>query len=158
MSPSNAELFDRALRVIPGGVNSPVRAFGSVGGTPYFVASADGPYVVDAEGRRLIDLVQSYGAIIAGHAHPAIVDAVIEATRGGTSFGAPTEREVRLAEAIVDRVDAVEQVRLVSRGSEATLIAIRPARGLQGRQRPRRGRGEAMVLVDTLGAFRTRGL
>lgn len=135
MSPSNAELFDRALRVIPGGVNSPVRAFGSVGGTPYFVASADGPYVVDAEGRRLIDLVQSYGAIIAGHAHPAIVDAVIEATRGGTSFGAPTEREVRLAEAIVDRVDAVEQVRLVSSGTEATMSAIRLARGFTGRDR-----------------------
>jgi glutamate-1-semialdehyde 2,1-aminomutase len=135
MSPTNDELFARALRVIPGGVNSPVRAFGSVGGTPYFVASADGPYVIDAEGRRLIDLVQSYGAIIAGHAHPAIVDAVVEATRGGTSYGAPTEREVRLAEAIVDRVAAVDQVRLVSSGTEATMSAIRLARGFTGRDR-----------------------
>jgi glutamate-1-semialdehyde 2,1-aminomutase len=99
------------------------------------VASANGPYVIDAEGRRLIDLVQSYGAIIAGHAHPAIVSAVIEATRGGTSYGAPTEREVRLAEAIVERVEAVEQVRLVSSGTEATMSAIRLARGFTGRDR-----------------------
>ena len=135
MSATNAELFERALRVIPGGVNSPVRAFGSVGGTPYFVASAEGPYVIDAEGRRLIDLVQSYGAIIAGHAHPAIVDAVVEAAHGGTSYGAPTEREVLLAEAIVDRVAAVDQVRLVSSGTEATMSAIRLARGFTGRDR-----------------------
>ena len=132
---SNEELFDRALRVIPGGVNSPVRAFGSVGGTPYFVARAQGPYVFDSTGRRLIDLVQSYGAIIAGHAHPAIVSAVVEAAEGGTSYGAPTEREVLLAEAIVERVSAVEQVRLVSSGTEATMSAIRLARGFAGRDR-----------------------
>ena len=132
---NNAALFERACRVIPGGVNSPVRAFGSVGGSPYFVASAAGPYVVDADGRQLIDLVQSYGAIIAGHAHPAIVDAVVEAAHGGTSYGAPTEREVRLAETIAQAMPAIEQVRLVSSGTEATMSAIRLARGFTGRDR-----------------------
>jgi glutamate-1-semialdehyde 2,1-aminomutase len=87
---TNVELFARARRVIPGGVNSPVRAFGSVGGDPYFVTRAEGPHVWDAEGRRYIDLVQSYGAIILGHAHPAVVRAVADAARGGTSYGAPT--------------------------------------------------------------------
>jgi glutamate-1-semialdehyde 2,1-aminomutase len=130
---TNDELFARAQRVIPGGVNSPVRAFGSVGGTPYFVARAEGPYVWDVEGTRRIDLVQSYGAIIAGHAHPAIVDAVREAAGGGTSYGAPTEREVLLAEAICERVPSVEMVRLVSSGTEATMSAVRVARGATGR-------------------------
>jgi glutamate-1-semialdehyde 2,1-aminomutase len=129
----NGALFARAERVIPGGVNSPVRAFRSVGGTPYFVARAEGGYVWDVEGRRYIDLVQSYGAIIAGHAHPAIVDAVQRAAADGTSYGAPTEREVLLAEAIVDRVRWVDQVRLVSSGTEATMSAIRVARGFTGR-------------------------
>jgi glutamate-1-semialdehyde 2,1-aminomutase len=132
-SPTNEELFARAQRVIPGGVNSPVRAFGSVGGTPYFVARAEGPYVWDVEGVRRIDLVQSYGAIIAGHAHPAIVEAVREAAGGGTSYGAPTEREVLLAEAICERVPSVEMVRLVSSGTEATMSAVRVARGATGR-------------------------
>ena len=131
--PTNDELFARAGVVIPGGVNSPVRAFGSVGGTPYFVDRAEGPYVWDGEGRRYVDLVQSYGAIILGHAHPAIVDAVQAAAAGGTSYGAPTEREVLLAEAIVDRVPSIEQVRLVSSGTEATMSAIRVARGATGR-------------------------
>jgi glutamate-1-semialdehyde 2,1-aminomutase len=130
----NASLFERAQRVIPGGVNSPVRAFKSVGGTPYFVARADGAHVWDAEGRRYIDLVQSYGAIIAGHAHPAIVEAVQRAAVDGTSYGAPTEREVQLAEAIVERVPSVELVRLVSSGTEATMSAIRVARGFTGRR------------------------
>ena len=94
---ANEELFERAQAVIPGGVNSPVRAFKSVGGTPYFVARADGAHVWDVEGRRYVDLVQSYGAIIAGHAHPAIVEAVQRAAADGTSYGAPTEREVQLA-------------------------------------------------------------
>ncbi|MEY2420088.1 MAG: glutamate-semialdehyde -aminomutase [Acidimicrobiaceae bacterium] len=131
--PTNEELFARAQRVIPGGVNSPVRSFRAVGGTPYFVARAEGPYVWDVEGRRYIDLVQSYGAIIAGHAHPAIVEAVQEAAAGGTSYGAPTEREVLLAEAIIDRVPSCELVRLVSSGTEATMSAIRVARGFTGR-------------------------
>ncbi len=130
---TNAELFEAARKVIPGGVNSPVRAFGSVGGTPYFVASASGPYVTDAEGRRYIDFVQSYGAIIAGHAHPAITEAVAKAAAQGTSYGAPTEREVALAERIANAAPGVEQVRLVSSGTEATMTAVRLARGFTGR-------------------------
>ena len=132
---TNEELFARAQAVIPGGVNSPVRAFKSVGGTPYFVARAEGPHVWDVEGRRYIDLVQSYGAIIAGHAHPAIVEAVQRAAADGTSYGAPTEREVQLAEAIVARIPSVEMVRLVSSGTEATMSAIRVARGHTGRRK-----------------------
>ena len=132
---TNEELFARALRVIPGGVNSPVRAFRSVGGAPYFVARAEGPYVWDVEGTRRIDLVQSYGAIIAGHAHPAIVEAIQEAALGGTSYGAPTEREVLLAEAICERVPSVEMLRLVSSGTEATMSAVRVARGHTGRRK-----------------------
>ncbi|MFL6206881.1 MAG: glutamate-1-semialdehyde 2,1-aminomutase [Acidimicrobiales bacterium] len=131
---TNEELFERAQQVIPGGVNSPVRAFKSVGGTPYFVARAEGAHVWDVEDHRYIDLVQSYGAIIAGHAHPAIVDAVQRAAADGTSYGAPTEREVRLAEAITSRVPSVELVRLVSSGTEATMSAIRVARGHTGRR------------------------
>ncbi|HEX5366942.1 MAG TPA: glutamate-1-semialdehyde 2,1-aminomutase [Acidimicrobiales bacterium] len=131
--PANDDLFARARRVIPGGVNSPVRAFGAVGGTPYFVARAEGPYVWDVEGHRYIDLVQSYGAIIAGHAHPAVVEAVRRAAVDGTSYGAPTEREVLLAEQICDRVPSCEMVRLVSSGTEATMSAVRVARGFTGR-------------------------
>jgi glutamate-1-semialdehyde 2,1-aminomutase len=130
---TNDELFGRAQRVIPGGVNSPVRAFRAVGGTPYFVARGDGAHVWDAEGTRYVDLVQSYGAIIAGHAHPVIVDAVQRAASGGTSYGAPTEREVLLAEEIRRRVPSCELVRLVSSGTEATMSAIRVARGFTGR-------------------------
>jgi glutamate-1-semialdehyde 2,1-aminomutase len=132
---TNASLFARASEVIPGGVNSPVRAFGSVGGTPYFVARGEGAHIWDVEGRRYVDLVQSYGAIIAGHAHPAIVDAVQQAATQGTSYGAPTEREVLLAEAICDRVPSCEQVRLVSSGTEATMSAIRVARGYTARDK-----------------------
>jgi len=132
---TNAELFARACTVIPGGVNSPVRAFGSVGGTPYFVARARGPYVWDVEGRRYVDLVQSYGAIIAGHSHPRIIEAVRAAAGDGTSYGAPTEREVLLAEAVHERVPSCEKVRMVSSGTEATMSAIRLARGATGRSR-----------------------
>ena len=130
---SNDELFVRAERVIPGGVNSPVRAFGSVGGTPYFVARGEGAHVWDVEGTRYVDLVQSYGAIIAGHAHPAIVEAVQRAAVDGTSYGAPTEREVVLAEEVCARVPSCQMVRLVSSGTEATMSAIRVARGFTGR-------------------------
>jgi glutamate-1-semialdehyde 2,1-aminomutase len=130
---SNKDLFARAERVIPGGVNSPVRAFRAVGGTPYFVARAEGPYVWDVEGRRYVDLVQSYGAIIAGHAHPAIVEAVQRAAVDGTSYGAPTAREVVLAEEICARVPSCQMVRLVSSGTEATMSAIRVARGFTDR-------------------------
>ena len=132
---TNDELFARAEKVIPGGVNSPVRAFRAVGGTPYFVARAQGAHVWDAEGARYVDLVQSYGAIIAGHAHPAIVEAVQRAAVDGTSYGAPTEREVRLAEEICARVPSCQMVRLVSSGTEATMSAIRVARGFTGRDR-----------------------
>lgn len=133
--PTNKELFDRARRVIPGGVNSPVRAFGSVGGTPYFVAKAEGPHVWDAEGNRYLDLVMSYGAVILGHAFPSVIDAVMSAAADGTSFGAPTESEVLLAEAITNRVPSVETLRLVSSGTEATMTAIRVARGFTGRSK-----------------------
>lgn len=129
------ELFERALRVIPGGVNSPVRAFGSVGGKPYFVARAEGAHVVTSDGRRLLDYVQSYGASILGHAHPAVVAAVQRAAAAGTTYGAPTEGEVRLAEAVVDRVPGCDRVRLVSSGTEATMTAVRLARGVTGRSR-----------------------
>ncbi|MEO6318745.1 MAG: glutamate-1-semialdehyde 2,1-aminomutase [Acidimicrobiales bacterium] len=130
---TNDELFARAQCVIPGGVNSPVRAFQSVGGRPYFVARAEGAHVWDVEGTRYLDLVQSYGAIIAGHAHPTIVEAVQRAAVDGTSYGAPTEREVLLAEAICERVPSVEMVRLVASGTEATMSAVRVARGHTGR-------------------------
>ena len=132
---SNEALFARAQRVIPGGVNSPVRAFRAVGGTPYFVARGEGAHVWDVEGRKYIDLVQSYGAVIAGHAHPTIVEAVQRAAADGTSFGAPTEREVLLAEQICARVPSCDQVRLVSSGTEATMSAVRVARGFTGRTR-----------------------
>jgi len=132
---TNEGLFARGQRVIPGGVNSPVRAFRSVGGVPYFVARAEGPYVWDVEGRRFTDLVQSYGAIILGHAHPVLIEAVTRAATGGTSFGAPTPGEVLLAEAIVERVPSIEKVRMVSSGTEATMTAIRVARGFTGRDR-----------------------
>ncbi len=121
--------------MIPGGVNSPVRAFGSVGGTPYFVARAEGPHVFDVEGRRYLDFVQSYGAIILGHAHPAVTEAVAKAAADGTSYGAPTQREVLLAERIAEAAPGVEQVRLVSSGTEATMTAVRLARGHTGRPR-----------------------
>jgi glutamate-1-semialdehyde 2,1-aminomutase len=132
---TNEGLFDRARRVIPGGVNSPVRAFQAVGGTPYFVSRAEGPYVWDVEGTRYTDLVQSYGAVILGHAHPAVVDAVQDAAADGTSYGAPTEREVRLAETLAQRVEGLDLVRFVNSGTEATMSAIRVARGFTGRDR-----------------------
>src|SRR5690625_3838573 len=130
---SNAELFERAARTIPGGVNSPVRAFGSVGGVPRFIARAEGPYVFDAEGQRDSDYVGSWGPAILGHADPAVVEAVREAATHGLSFGAPTEGEVELAELLVARLPSLEQVRLVSSGTEATMSAIRLARGFTGR-------------------------
>jgi glutamate-1-semialdehyde 2,1-aminomutase len=130
---TNHDLFARAERVIPGGVNSPVRAFRAVGGTPYFVDRAEGARVWDVEGRTYVDLVQSYGAIIVGHAHPTVVEAVGRAAADGTSYGAPTEREVRLAEQICARVPSCRMVRLLSSGTEATMSAIRVARGFTGR-------------------------
>ncbi|MBV8385228.1 MAG: glutamate-1-semialdehyde 2,1-aminomutase, partial [Acidimicrobiia bacterium] len=127
--------FKRASDVIPGGVDSPVRAFGSVGGHPYFVARAEGCYVWDVEGRRYVDYVQSWGASILGHADPRVVEAVHKAAGDGTSYGAPTEREVQLAEAIRSRVPSCEKVRLVNSGMEAAMSAVRLARGATGRDR-----------------------
>jgi glutamate-1-semialdehyde 2,1-aminomutase len=132
---TNEHLFARALAVTPGGVNSPVRAFGSVGGTPYFVARGQGAYVWDVEGRRYLDFVQSYGASIHGHAHPRIIESIRATAGEGTTFGAPTQREVLLAETITDRVDGCDQVRLVNSGTEATMTAVRVARGATGRNR-----------------------
>lgn len=130
---ASAELFARACAVTPGGVNSPVRAFAAVGGTPRFIASADGCRLTDADGNRYIDLVCSWGPMILGHAHPAVVEAVSAAAAGGLSFGAPTEAETHLAAEIIDRVAPVQKLRLVNSGTEATMTAIRLARGATGR-------------------------
>ncbi|HYH28274.1 MAG TPA: glutamate-1-semialdehyde 2,1-aminomutase [Actinomycetota bacterium] len=130
---SSSELFARASRVIPGGVSSPVRAFGAVGGTPVFAQRGDGAYVFDADGGRYVDYVQSWGALLFGHAREEIVEAAISAARDGTSFGMPTEREVLLAEEVVKAVPSVEQVRLVSSGTEAVMSAIRLARAFTKR-------------------------
>ena len=129
------DLHARARARIPGGVNSPVRAFNAVGGDPFFVARGEGAYLVDTDGNRYIDYVQSWGASILGHAHPAIVEAVQRAAADGMSFGASTEREVLLAEAICARVPSVEMVRLVSSGTEAAMTAVRLARGATGREK-----------------------
>jgi glutamate-1-semialdehyde 2,1-aminomutase len=142
-APASAELFARALRVIPGGVNSPVRAFRAVGGTPRFMVSGAGAYLTDADGRSYVDLVSSWGPMIMGHAHPAVVSAVQRAAACGLSFGTPTLGEIELAEEIIARVNAaappgrtpLEQVRLVNSGTEATMSAIRLARGATGRHR-----------------------
>jgi glutamate-1-semialdehyde 2,1-aminomutase len=133
-SPASAALFGRASAVIPGGVNSPVRAFGAVGGTPRFMVGGRGPYLTDADGQEYVDLVCSWGSMILGHAHPAVVEALRTAAGRGTSFGTPTEGEVVLAEEIVART-SVERVRLVNSGTEATMSAIRLARGVTGRSK-----------------------
>lgn len=129
------ELFRHARDVIPGGVSSPVRAFGSVGGTPVFVESASGPYIRDVTGREYVDLVCSWGPALLGHAHPEVVEAVRAAATKGLSFGAPTAAEVELADVVRSRVPEVSQVRFVSTGTEATMTAIRLARGATGRDR-----------------------
>ena len=131
----SGSLFDRALARIPGGVNSPVRSFGAVGGEPFFVERAQGAYLVDTEGHRYCDYVQSWGASILGHAHPKVVEAVQQAAAEGTSYGAPTRREVELAEAIAARVPSVDKLRLVSSGTEAAMTAVRLARGATGRDK-----------------------
>ena len=138
MTPStetNETLFARAQRVIPGGVNSPVRAFRAVGGTPRFVQRAQGPYFWDAEGRRYIDYIGSWGPMILGHGHPGVLQAVQAAALDGFSFGAPTEREIELAEAILRLVPSMDMVRLVSSGTEAAMSGIRLARGATGRHK-----------------------
>src|SRR5262249_39553568 len=128
-------IFERAKQVIPGGVNSPVRACRSVGADPVFVAQADGATITDADGNRYVDLVGSWGPLILGHCHPDILDAIAEVMSQGTTFGAPTEIEVRFAEAIRDAYPSMEMVRAVSSGTEATMTALRLARGFTGRSK-----------------------
>ncbi len=129
----SAELFERARRVIPGGVNSPVRAFGGVGGTPRFIVSAAGARLVDVDGRSFIDYVGSWGPMILGHAHPVVIDALREAAARGTSFGCPTEQETELAELVIEAMPSVEMVRMVNSGTEAVMSAVRLARAATGR-------------------------
>ena len=130
---TSAQLFENACQVIPGGVNSPVRAFTAVGGTPRFITEAHGCWLTDADGHRYVDLVCSWGPMILGHAHPAVVDAVTKAAANGLSFGAPTPAETELATEIIGRVAPVERIRLVNSGTEATMSAVRLARGFTGR-------------------------
>lgn len=131
----SAELLDRARAVIPGGVNSPVRAYGAVGGNPPFILRGEGPYIYDADGNSYIDYVCSWGPLILGHRHPRVVAAIEDALADGTSFGAPTEREVILAELLVEALPAVERVRLVNSGTEAAMSALRLARSYTGRSK-----------------------
>jgi glutamate-1-semialdehyde 2,1-aminomutase len=131
--PRSSELYDRACRVIPGGVNSPVRAFKAVGGTPLFIQRGSAQHLIDADGREYLDLVNSWGALILGHSHPTVVSAIVEAAQSGTTFGAPCAGEVELAERIVASYPGLEQVRFVSSGTEAVMSAIRVARAFTGR-------------------------
>lgn len=135
MSESSMALYERAQRVIPGGVNSPVRAFGAVGGTPLFLRSASGAWVEDEDGRRYIDYVGSWGPMLFGHAEPSIVEAVAETAQRSTSFGAPVRLEVEMAELVAEMVPSVEMVRMVNSGTEATMSAVRLARGFTGRDK-----------------------
>jgi len=132
---SSITLFERAKQLIPGGVNSPVRAFRGVGGAPLFIKSASGPYITDSDGNQYIDYVGSWGPMILGHAHPAVVESLIAAVQRGTSYGAPTELEVEMAEEICAAVPSIEMVRFVSSGTEATMSAIRLARAWTGRDK-----------------------
>lgn len=133
--PLSRALYERAVRVMPGGVNSPVRAFRAVGGSPLFFVRGQGPYLWDEDGNRFVDLVLSWGPLVLGHAHPEVVEAVRAALEGGTSFGAPTRLEVELAEVLVERVPSLEVVRLVNSGTEAVMSAVRLARAATGREK-----------------------
>jgi glutamate-1-semialdehyde 2,1-aminomutase len=157
-APVSADLFARAQAVTPGGVNSPVRAFRAVGGVPRFMVRGNGPYLYDADGNEYVDLVCSWGPTILGHAHPAVLEAVRLAAADGLSFGAPTPREVELAELIVGRVGPVEQVRLVNSGTEATMSAVRLARGATGRSKVVKFAGCYHGHVDSLLASAGSGL
>ncbi|MDT5296071.1 MAG: glutamate-semialdehyde -aminomutase, partial [Acidobacteriota bacterium] len=132
---SSEELFARAVELMPGGVNSPVRAFRGVGGTPRFIASAQGASMTDVDGRSYIDYVGSWGPMILGHAAPEVIEALHAALGRGTSYGAPTELEVEMAEEIIDAVPSIEMVRMVNSGTEATMSALRLARGFTGRDK-----------------------
>src|SRR5262249_21338019 len=131
--PKSQTAFARARKAIPGGVNSPARAFGAVGGEPIFIAKGQGPFLYDLDGNEYLDYVGSWGPLILGHAHPRVVKAVTEAAARGASFGAPTELETRLAELIIELMPSIEMVRMVSSGTEASMSAIRLARGATGR-------------------------
>ena len=144
------EYFERAKRVMPGGVNSPVRSFRSVGGTPYFVTRAEGPYVWANDGSRYIDYVMSYGPGIVGHSHPQIIDAIQQSSGNGTTYGAPTLAEIEIAEEICSRVRGVEMIRLVSSGTEATMTAVRLARGVTGRDKVMKFSGHYHGHADSL--------
>lgn len=133
--PRSSALFEQGRRVVPGGVNSPVRAFRSVGGNPVFFAKGHGAYLEDVDGNRYVDCIGSWGPLILGHAHPEVVEAVCDAARGSTSFGACTEREVQFATKLTEALPSIQKVRLVSSGTEATMSAIRLARGFTGRDR-----------------------
>ncbi len=146
----SAKAFEQARRLMPGGVNSPARAFGAVGGTPLFIDHAEGPYLHDIDGRRFIDYIGSWGPMILGHAHPEVIEAVVHAAQRGTSFGAPTEAESELATQIIDAVPSVEKVRLVNSGTEATMSAIRVARGATGRDKIIKFSGNYHGHVDSL--------
>ncbi len=154
-------LFEEALRLLPGGVNSPVRAFGAVGGTPLFIDHADGATMVDVDGNTFIDFLGSWGPMILGHAHPDVTAAITGAVAGGTSFGAPGELENRLAQLIIDRVPALEMVRMVNSGTEATMSAIRLARGYTGRDKVIKfegcyhGHGDSFLIKAGSGALTT---
>jgi glutamate-1-semialdehyde 2,1-aminomutase len=133
LTAASERLFAESQRVIPGGVNSPVRAFRGVGGTPRFIARGEGAWLVDADGNRYVDLVLSWGPLVMGHAHPEVLEAIVEAAEQGTTFGAPTELELRLAERVVATFPSLEMVRFVSSGTEATMSAVRLARAATGR-------------------------
>lgn len=148
--PVSREAFQRACGLMPGGVNSPARAFGAVGGTPVFMQCAEGPYLTDVDGQQYLDYIGSWGPMILGHAHPEVIEAVQQAAARGTSFGAPTEAESELAERIIAAVPSVQRVRLVNSGTEATMSAIRVARGATGRSKIIKFAGNYHGHVDSL--------
>lgn len=155
----SAELIKRARRYIPGGVNSPVRAFNGVGGDPVFIEQAQGPFIFDVDGKRYIDYVGSWGPMIAGHAHPKVLAAINACAKSGTSFGAPTELEVRMAQRVCELMPAIETVRMVNSGTEATMSALRLARGFTGRDKIVKftgcyhGHGDALLVQAGSGAL-----
>ena len=150
VGPLSLAAFDRAKKLIPGGVNSPARAFGGVGGSPLFIDHAAGPWLFDIDGNRYLDYIGSWGPMILGHAHPEVIEAITRAAQRGTSYGAPTEAESELAERIIAAVPSVERVRLVNSGTEATMSAIRVARGVTGRDKIIKFAGNYHGHVDSL--------
>ena len=150
VGPNSVAAFQRACRLMPGGVNSPARAFGAVGGSPLFIEYAEGPYLIDVDRRRFVDYVGSWGPMILGHAQPTVVEAIVKAAKRGSSYGAPTEAESRLADQIIHAVPSIDKVRLVNSGTEATMSAIRVARGVTGRHKIIKFAGNYHGHVDAL--------